>query len=302
MTAPAAPPRLLRRGGRILADLAYKTFYHGPAWVADPAQPDANPHAVARRRIDTAIAAAMRDPGLNAILGQYFAGAAVTATALPSELLDDPRSDPSAAIDETDIRRIITALVPTRLAGLDFARTVINIVLQEYTPVRVVGLDERERPAGAPVGAGVPHDAPYSGLGLAGFHGSVPAAVAGTAVDVLYSVVVWSDGPIGIAVPGWQPWERITAILYHELQETRTNPDVDAAVRTGRSDLIGWNTDPLPGPDGIDCREIADLPLILTADAQAESFVRVQVAGPDGGPMTVPIQRLWSNRDGRSLP
>jgi hypothetical protein len=299
----ASPHRLIHRGGPILPDLAYKTFYYGDAWKADPAHAD-NPHALARQKIDAAIAAAMQDGGLNAMLAQYFDGAAVTCTAHPSEILDDdPRGAPiEQPFNERDIRRIVRNLLPGRLAGFDFGRTVVNIVLPLGASVQVLGLDEKERPTGASVEPGVPLDTPYFGSDIAGYHGSVPAKIDGAEVEVLYSVVVWSDGAVGIPVPQWEGWENIVATLYHELQETRTNPYVDVAVRTGKASHIGWNTDPLPGPGNVaDCREIADLPL-LVADALETSFTRVAVTAADGSRIAVPIQRLWSNRDGGMHP
>jgi hypothetical protein len=168
--------------------------------------------------------------------------------------------------------------------------------------LEILGLDERERPADVRAASGVPRDAPLYASGIAGYHGSVAETVAGRSVEVLYSVVVWSDGSTGIPVPDWSGWENIVATLYHELQEIRTNPDVDRAVRTGDSKLIGWNTDPVEGPDGPDCREIADLPLILRNERPHEAFGRVSVQGHDGEPTEVPIQLLWSNRDNQMMP
>src|ERR1700682_5101993 len=64
----------------------------------------------------------------------------------------------------------------------------------------------------------------------------------GSPVTIYYSVAVWSEGNNGVAIPGWQPWENTCATLYHELNEARTDPDVEDAVRTGEIRWIGWNS------------------------------------------------------------
>jgi hypothetical protein len=297
----ASLPGLLFRGGRTIRDLAFKTFYYGSVWQQNPASTVINRLAAARTQIDNAIDAAMVDPQLNGILSQYFGGQPVTGKALPSEVIANaPRTaSPNIAFNETDIRGVIADLLATRLAGIDLASTVVNIVLPPGMSLEILGLDEQARPSGAAVMPGVPRDAANFDSGIAGYHGSAAMQTAGTSVDVLYSVVVWSDGSTGIPVPGWQGWENVVATLYHELQETRTNPDVDRAVRSGDSRFIGWNTDPVDGPDGPDCREIADLPLILNNAQRYAAFARVSVAGQ---PTPVPIQLMWSNQHGRMMP
>ncbi len=299
------PPQLVFRGGRTIADLSYKNFYYGATWAPPPGPDSAgNPHVAARAAIEPALAAAMQDAGLNGILAQYVPGQAIRATPLTSEVIaDDVRPDPDAPFDETDIRRVVAGLLSAgRLGGLDFATTAINVVLPMGMTLAVAGLDEAARPPGVKPMPGVPNDAPNASTAIAGYHGTVPLQQSGASHDILYSVVVWSDGATGIPVPGWPAWQAITATLYHELQEIRTNPDVDQAVRTGDSRFIAWNTDPLDGPDGSDCREIADLPLILNHDSQHQAFMLASVAGPDGQQIQVPIQRLWCNETGALRP
>lgn len=295
MPDAAAAPKLVYRGGRRLAAMSYKLVYYGPAWNQAPGATSTNPHADARTRIDAAVAAAMQDAGLNTIMAQYFPGQTVTTTVLPSVVWDkDQRPDPIIVpFHEGDVRRIIPAIVAAGLDGADPASTAINIVLPHGFGLQALGLDAQQRPPGAVVMPGVPDDAPSSGTGLAGYHGSVTVGNQ----QVPYSVVVWSDGSTGIPVPGWAGWENICATLYHELQEIRTNPDVDVAVRTGSNAHIGWNTDPLKGPDGLDCREIGDMALILFDDWRSEAFQRVRI-----GAMDVPIQRMWCNQSGALKP
>lgn len=109
--------------------------------------------------------------------------------------------------------------------------------------------------------------------GLAGYHGSVGG--------LLYAAVVYSEGTNGIDAFD-EPWKNVCAIVYHELQSVRTDPDVEVARRTRDERRLGWYS-----RDG---GEIADLPI---ARDGAAAFREVELADGSG---TVPVQLLWSNR------
>jgi hypothetical protein len=113
--------------------------------------------------------------------------------------------------------------------------------------------------------------------GLGGYHGSVDG--------VLYAVAVYSEGTNGI-VAFDEPWKSVCATLYHELQETRTDPDVEDAIRTGKDSYLGWYS-----PKG---GEIGDIPIAEMGGDLSRVFKEVPLADGKG---TVPIQLLWSNRD-----
>lgn len=113
-----------------------------------------------------------------------------------------------------------------------------------------------------------------SDRGLAGYHGSVGG--------LLYAAVVYSEGLNGIDVFD-EPWKNVCASVYHELQEVRTNPDVEVAAHTHDTRRLGWYS-----RDG---GEVADIPL---ARDGAAAFREVPLADGSG---TVPVQLLWSNRD-----
>ena len=82
-----------------------------------------------------------------------------------------------------------------------------------------------------------------------------------------------------------EPWKNVCATLYHELQEARTDPDVEDAIRTGDNKYLGWYS-----PRG---GEIGDIP-IATAPLQ-DVMREVPLADGSG---TVPVQLMWSNRAG----
>jgi hypothetical protein len=45
-----------------------------------------------------------------------------------------------------------------------------------------------------------------------------------------------------------QPWKNVAATIYHQLNEARTDPDVDDAIRTGDSTRLGFTSAvPFPG-------------------------------------------------------
>lgn len=113
--------------------------------------------------------------------------------------------------------------------------------------------------------------------GLAGFHGSVAGHD--------YAVAVYSEGTNGI-VAFDEPWKNVCATVYHELQEVRTDPDVEEAARTNRSSYLGWYS-----PRG---GEIGDIPITESAGDLAKVFREVPLANGRG---SVPVQLMWSNRD-----
>jgi hypothetical protein len=209
-----------------------------------------------RTSLDRALAAAMRDRDLNNVLAQYFPKEEVSATFAGSKVHD-------GALPARVTRDVVEALVPQ----LDLGPSVACICL--------------------PKGAVLVDTGDVDSLhGLGGYHGSVK--VSGS--DRYYAVAVYSEGDNGI-VAFDAPWKNVCATLYHELQETRTNPDVEDAIRLGsapESDrLLGWYS----ARGG----EIGDIPM---AEAGGDlSLVMKEVPLADGSG-TVPIQLMWSNAVG----
>ena len=131
--------------------------------------------------------------------------------------------------------------------------------------------------------AGDPDDAASSLNGLGGYHGSVHAG--GTVI--YFAVGVFSDslpnGSQNGIVAFDEPWKNVVATFYHELQEARTDPDVEDAIRTQNTNFIGWNSD--------QGEEIGDFP-VFEADPLQLVFKEVPLLNGD----TAPIQLLYSNR------
>ena len=231
-------------GGKTLPHLRYTLVYLGEWTPSD------------RLDLDHALAAAMRDRGLNNMLAQYFPGADVTTTFAGSLL------HPGELPDRVERDRV-EALV----AELTLGPTVTCLLL----PKGAVLVDAGEVD---------------SLHGLGGYHGSVKT----NGDERYYAVAVYSEGDNGI-VAFDEPWKNVCATLYHELQETRTDPDVEDAIRMGSAPgadrLLGWYS-----PSG---GEIGDIPM---AEARGQIGLVMREVPLADGTGTVPIQLMWSNAVG----
>lgn len=254
---PAPGLNLEYLGGRTLPALTFTTVYLGD-W--DPAD---------RAELDRALPAAMSDAGLNDVLAQYFPDEVVSAAFAGS------RTHPAGLPDRID-KPAVEALVGEldgagALAGLDLSQAVVCLLL--------------------PHGAVLVDGNVSSETGLGGYHGSVHLARKGRRREtVYYSVAVYSEGSNGI-VAFDAPWKNVCATLYHELQEVRTDPDVEDAIRAGHTPaaarLLGWYS-----PRG---GEIGDLPIAETNGHIELAMKEVPLSDGSG---TAPVQLLWSNRVG----
>jgi hypothetical protein len=242
-------------GGRTFSHLRYSMVYLG-SWDAGE-----------REQLDHALAAAMRDRGLNNVIAQYFPRAEVTTTFAGS--LVHPGDVPARVFRDT---------VETLVASLDIGPSLVCVVL----PRGAVLVDGNSDGSGAREA----DEQVDSKHGLGGYHGSITT----NGSERYYAVSVYSDGDNGI-VAFDQPWKNVCATLYHELQESRTDPDVEDAIRMGSkpgSDrLLGWYS-----PRG---GEIGDIPM---SEAGADLSGVMKEVPLTSGRGTVPIQLMWSNAVG----
>lgn len=256
-------------GGRTMTAMSYLNVYLGQGWT------DAD-----RRAIDGALSAAMGDSGLNEILAQYFGGQAPTTTALPSQPLNTPVA---ARFDQTSVDQVVNTLLSgAMLGGIDLATCVVNFLL----PPGAILVDS----SGPQNLQGLDPDAADSLHGLGGYHGSIHT---GGGTTVYYAVGVYSqvlsDGSMNGIVAFDQPWKNVVATFYHELNEARTDADVDDAIAAGNDPsaerFLGWTS-----PQGA---EIGDEPVFEAAGDLSLVFREIRLAGGSG---TVPVQLMWSNR------
>ena len=104
---------------------------------------------------------------------------------------------------------------------------------------------------------------------------------------ILYAVGVFSekrpDGTVN-GIPVFDaPWKNVVATFYHELNEARTDPDVEEANRTGSIALVGWTS-----RQG---EERGDFP-VFAANPLSKVFQEVPLTNGNG---TVPVQFQYSN-------
>jgi hypothetical protein len=276
-------------GGRTIEHLTFTHIYLGgqDAWQPDDIT-----------AIDASLSASMADKHLNNVIAQYFKDGKASAAFKPSRVLEGPL--PMRVFRDT-VEGFVAALDQSNgLSGFNLASSVFCFMLPKGT-VLVDGNsaggakhhaehDEHEHDEhGGNLAASEHDEASDSKHGLGGYHGSIHAKRGSGTDTVYYAVGVYSEGKNGI--PAFdKPWKNVCATFYHELQEARTDPDVEDAIRAGNdpraNDFLGWYS-----PRG---GEIGDIPM--------------DEAGPDLGAImeevplvkggTAPIQLMWSNAVG----
>jgi len=286
--APGLPPTpdhdLKYQGGKTIQNLRFMNFYvGGDAW-------DAGDIA----NIDKALAAAMSDQDLNNVMVQYFPGA-ISTTFDGSQTL--PGSAPQV-FSQGDVEQLVTTFYNGgKFTGHDLTTTLFNFMLP---PGTVLNTDTTTTGGAQHVTAAVkkqvvnrnalvPKDEADSLNGLGGYHGSVHAS--GTDI-VYYAIGVYSEteanGTVnGIPVFG-QAWKNVVATFYHELNEARTDADVEDAIRAGNdpnaNSFLGWVSD-----QGEEC---GDFPVSEAGGNLTEVFQEVELTDNSG---TVPVQFQYSD-------
>ena len=293
---PATPEHdLVFRGGHTIEDLVFTNFYVGgsDAWQASDIQ-----------SIDQALAAAMSDQDLNNVMSQYYPSGRITSTFKASQILAGP---PPQTVSQGDVENLVRTLIQDgTLSGFDFTSTVFNFMLPSGTILNtdpapttstITAQVESASPsnkAEQPVPAGVPpKDEEDSTQGLGGYHGSIHVITATDAQTVYYAVGVYSekrdDGSVnGIPVFD-QSWKSVVATFYHELNEARTDPDVEDAIKAGDDpsavNFLGWVS-----AQGEEC---GDFP-VFEAHPLSQVFQEVDLTDGSG---TVPVQFQYSDAD-----
>jgi hypothetical protein len=255
-------------GGRTFPAMTFVNLYAGGAGAWDASDMSS---------VDHALGAAMSDVGLNNMLAQYFGGTAPTTAMLPSVVL--PGGCP-ATVGKDTVEGWVTAMhAGSQLPQSPLASTVYCFMLPR-------GIILTDGPASGgdtgPAASSVEHDAADSTTGLGGYHGSVHAG----ADTVYYAVGVYSDATNGINGFPDASWKNIVATFYHELNEARTDADVEDAANaaSGGEQYLGWYS--------LRQGEIGDIPM---NEAGADlSLVMVEVPLTDGSG-DVPIQLMWSD-------
>ena len=277
---------MIFHGGHTIADLVFTNLYVGgaAAWKASDIQ-----------NIDKALSGAMSDVDLNNVMSQYYPSGKITSTFRPSQTLAGP---PPKVVSQGDVENLVQQLLAAgTLNGFAFPSTVFNFMLPSGT---ILNTDE------APTGGAIAPQAEKpnavkkqipaeeeedSTRGLGGYHGSVHVGSGATAKIIYYAVGVFSeklpDGTVnGIPVFD-QSWKNVVATFYHELNEARTDPDVEDAIRAGNDPaavkFLGWTS-----KQGEEC---GDFP-VFEANPLTEVFKEVKLTDGSG---TAPVQFQYSD-------
>ena len=284
---PATPAHdLVYHGGHTITDLVFTNFYVGgaAAWNASDMQ-----------NIDKALAAAMSDADLNNVMVQYYPGGKITSTFRPSQTLAGP---PPKVVSQGDVENLVKRLFAAgSLNGSDFTSTVFNFMLPSGTilntdtaPTGGTISAQAEKPLAGKKGVPV-EEAEDSTQGLGGYHGSVRTGTGPGDPIIYYATGVYSetlpDGTVnGIPVFD-QSWKNVVATFYHELNEARTDPDVEDAIRAGNdpnaTKFLGWTS-----KQGEEC---GDFP-VFEANPLSQVFQEVELTDNSG---TVPVQFQYSD-------
>lgn len=249
-------------GGKIIRDLVFTNFYVGASgWDQNDIQ-----------QIDEKLAKAMADRRLNNVIIQYFRGTnAISSTFKPSTRLT---GNPPDTMSQADIEALVTQLhAEGKLNGFDFGNTVFNFMLPPNTVLTIDDGSDDDAPA-RHASRGETDEKASSLEGLGGFHGGVHIGGA----TLYYAVGVYSQGNNGIDAFG-VPWKNVVATFYHELNEARTDADVE-------DNQVAWVNNENPG------EEIGDIPMTLAGNDLSKVMVEVPLTDGSG---TVPIQLMWSN-------
>lgn len=275
---PATPAHdLIFHGGRTIPNLSYFNFFVGGqgAWAKSDVD-----------NINGALSAAMSDRNLNNVMQQYF-NSGIATKQLGSGFLAGP---PPAIVSQGDVEDLVTRLFTTgKLNTTNLSSTVFNFLLPSksilndnpgVTGGQMAAFFEGEKKPDSAIPS--PDEGDSTG-GLGGYHGS--AHVQGQLV--YYAVGVYSeiraDGTTN-GIPAFDaPWKNVVATFYHELNEARTDPDVEEGNRTGSISLVGWTS-----RRGEEC---GDFP-VFESNPLSKVFQEVPLSD---GSHTVPVQFQYSN-------
>jgi len=279
---PPTPRHNLRyHGGKTIANLTFTNFYVGgqEAWQVKDIQ-----------NVDLALAAAMADKNLNNVMMQYFNNAAITSVFKPSQVLPGPKP---VTFSQGDVESLIGQLhLQGKLDGFDLGSTVFNFMLPsgsvlttDTTPSHTAAA-ELVRSARNPAKPEADDDSMH---GLGGYHGSVHVSAT---ITVYYAIGTYSEklasGEDNGIVAFDQSWKNIVATFYHELNEARTDADVEDAIRAGNDPsgmkFLGWMSD-----QGEEC---GDFPVSEAGEDLSRVMQEVPLADGSG---VVPIQIMYSN-------
>ena len=253
---PDVKEDLIYHGGKVVPQMEFQNVYLGgtASWAVQDIT-----------SIDAAIKLAMQDRRLNNVMLQYFPGVAMTCDMRDSFVLDAPKP---VRLDEPDVQAVIASLYDSSLINkTSLVSTIFNLILSPGTVLKL--------------------GSSSSTNGLGGYHGSTHIQRGGKTITLYYSANVYSEMQAngrenGIAVFD-KSWKNVVGTLYHEINEFRTDPDVNDAIVNNSNDFLGWNS-----RTG---REVGDQPIFAATNLN-QVFKEVKAAT---GSKRIPVQFMYSN-------
>jgi hypothetical protein len=221
---------------------------------------------------------------------QYFPGQALSCDFVESKILPGTRP---TVVSQGDVENLLKTLQTAgTLSNSDRSTTIFNFILPSGAVLNTNPSPTRNQSATTRLKVQKTVQREANSLnGLGGYHGSVHMRHEGKKVTLYYSVDVFSERmpngrENGIAVFD-RPWKNVVATLYHELNEFRTDGDVDDAIAAGNDpagvNFLGWTS-----RQG---EEVGDFP-VFTANPLTQVFKQVRLTGKT---TIVPIQFQYSN-------
>ena len=298
--APTPAHDLHYNGGKTIQDLAFANFYVGGSAAWNGSDMDS---------IDQALSEAMSDTNLNNVMVQYYPSGKISSTFKGSQILAGPKPK---TVSQGDVESLVRSLFQAGvLDNFDLTSTVFNFMLPSGTilntneaptnsviAARIEG--SRHKNLAAEPASAVPHEEEEDSTnGLGGYHGSIHVNSATANQTLYYAVGVFSEKlPDGTTngIPVFdQSWKNVVATFYHELNEARTDPDVQDAIDAGNdpsaTKFLGWTSS-----EGEEC---GDFP-VFEANPLTKVFQEVKLTT---GKATVPVQFQYSDADhGPGLP
>jgi hypothetical protein len=253
---PSPLSDLMFHGGKVVPQMEFQNVYLGGQASWKESDIDS---------IDRSITLAMQNRRLNNVMVQYFPGASLSCDPRDSILLEEAKP---TALDEPDVQAKVVELYDTgKIAKTGLDSAIFNLILPPGTILRLGGSS--------------------STAGLGGYHGSTHIKRSGKSVTLYYSANVFSQTlpngrENGIDVFN-APWKNVVGTLYHEINEFRTDADVNDAIEAGNNDFLGWTS-----RQG---QEVGDQPI---AAADPLSLVFREVTSGKRG-KRIPVQLLYSN-------
>ena len=254
--SPSVMDDLIYHGGKVVPQMEFQNIYLGGegAWKASDIA-----------SIDSAIELAMTDRRLNNVMVRYFPGTGMSCDMRASFIVDGTRP---TRLDEPDVQAMVTSLYDSAQIGKkDLESTLFNLILPSGTTLHLGNSS--------------------STAGLGGYHGSLHLSRGGKKVTLYYSANVYSElqdnGSENGIVAFNRPWKNVVGTLYHEINEFRTDPDVNDAIEQNSNEFLGWNS-----RRG---HEVGDQP-IFVASSLSQVFKEVRDAT---GKRRIPVQFMYSN-------